>query len=349
MATPITDTGDVGVISVATNANATITWYAYERPHGTGTSIFIQREVNGVFETEVRFLAEGEKPKIFFDPTQLEWILLYVLNENLWMITIDEETEPATQSSQSGTVVDNFTSKHVDSKNKFTAKTIISERSIHGSNTYSIDNTKTLEDVTVVASMTPSTTMNVRWKAKDNTISNQNENIYGFNIYARRFLDGALAKINNDPILFKGDTSEIYEHEVPKAGGQYFVTQINYKGNVTSQLIEGLIKPPSDKAFKNDIESNEDIGSSRNYGESLGAIPYNISDNAAANVIPPVDNMESLGGGGLFNSSSIINNDVVQVVSGSSQPIIEPTQQFAYGGGLRLFISGTGLGRIIVG
>jgi len=354
MATQITFTSDVGKISVASNSDASIIWYVYERPYLTGTSIFVQRDINGTLESEVRLLAEGERPEIFFDPIEGTWIFCYVLNENLYLITLDENDAPATQVAQTATIIDNlqlavFSAPVNDSVKQLEAGKVIGNMPIHA------DATKPISAIAVAASPTPSSTMMIRWRALPSSLSNLNLNIAGFNVYGKLHGTGKLVRFNSTLVPFVKLDPHIYEFEIPSQAAKYFVTQVNFKGPNSTQLIEGKIKAPFDTIESDGISepaANTSRLSSR-FNSSMFPSSRNITvvETRPVNVIPPTDDyIQTAFGKGMFSPATVVSEyGIVQVKSGSTQPIVDTYTQTSWGKGIGRFISGTAFGSIIIG
>lgn len=345
MATPLTSTGDVGRISVATNNSATITWYCYERPHNTGTSIFVQREVNGSFEPEVRLLAEGGRPEIFFDPIDNIWIFTYVLNEKLWMITIGENDAPATQAGQTGTVIDHYRSVVFDQPETQVVRQVAGAVTI-GLGHIDADDSKSVNSMAVGASTDP-TKWSVRWRAEPTAITNENLNIAGFYVYVRRIGDGAVVRASEQMTPFHGFDPVVYSVDVDPVEGRYFVVQVNYKGDASDQLYEGRIRTTPSDTIQGIVGNTSRTKLS--YGEASRTqdLDFTFVDTSPASILPPQDtfNQNSFGMGVSGSYNVISQFDFVYAISGTDSTF----NQNSYGEGVRLFISGAGLDNIVVG
>lgn len=351
MAFQITLTGDVGRIAAAANEDSSIKWYCYERPYGGGTSIYVQREIDGILQAEVRFLAEGENPEIFFDPVTDQWIFTYVLNENLWMIAIDENDSPITQSAQAGTVIDHYRLGSSTTETRDT-RTIAVQKSISIGPVDIDDSPRAVEGMGVVASSSPGTLYNVRWICAQNTVSNQNLYPAGFNIYVRTHDDRELVRLNSELIPFV-DYSTIYETEVRAIAGTYYVTQVSYKGDASTQLQEARIKEPSDEVFSTGTELPTLSTSvfERLFGQGRRAedITLTFVETLPVSVIRGDVYQQTAFGEGNIASASLLTYGIVQVQSGNTQPITDTYRQSGFGEGLRLFLSGSDFGSVIVG
>lgn len=353
----ITFTGDVGRVAAATNADGSIIWYCYERPYLTGTSIFVQRCLNGVFQAEVRFLAAGQRPNIFFDPFTTQWIFTYVLNEKLYMITIGETDAPTPQPSQTGTLIDHYRLAPIQQPDLRSIAESSFQRDT-GDGPIDADNSPPPPNaLRVGASEVPGVNFTVQWRATPNTTSNQNLYCVGFNIYVRRYSDGALLKANSTMIPFMGFDPHVYTAEVPAVAGKYYVTQVNTKGPNSSQQIEGRIKPPFDEVFSNGVNLPT-VNTSR-MGQLFGQgrpgpedLVFTVTSFAPVTIIPNDDLFKQTmaGDAAIPSSSYTFVYTVVQVVSASLYPPLQDTyMQSAFGEGLKLFISGSGTGVISIG
>ena len=345
MSTPITSTGDVGRISIATNNSASITWYCYERPYANGTSVFVQREVNGVFEAEVRFLAEGTRPEIFFDPIDNEWVFCYVLNEKLWMITIGETDVPITQAAQTGTIIDHFRMATFNNPESQVIRQIASAVTI-GIGHIDINDSKAVNAISVGASADPAM-WSVRWRAQPSVDSNLNLNIAGFYVYVRRHLDGAVIRANENLVQFHGFDPIVYAVDVDPVMGQYFVVQVNYKGDASDQLVEGRIKSSPSDTISGIVGNTSLMGLKFGEASRTDDLDFTFVDTLPASVLPPQDtfhqNSYGMGDSGSYNVN--FTYDFVYAISGTDSTF----NQNSYGEGVRLFISGAGLDSIVVG
>jgi hypothetical protein len=245
LANQITFTDDVLNISTASNADGSIRWHVYEKPHGNGTSIFVQREVNAVLEAEVRLLAEGARPEIFFDAANLEWIFIYNLQENAFMIRYDELEVPTTALPQVGdTAVDHYSTSAGNPNTKTTGQR--AQEKVFNRNFQDADNAPpTPDSVAIGAGPTPGTDFRVRFLPHANQ---QDVNIAGFNIYVKRLSDGGVERANGALVPFTGSLLSVHEAVVPAIAGTYFVTQVNRKGTsaVPTALEEGRKRAPND-------------------------------------------------------------------------------------------------------
>lgn len=242
MATRITFSADVGRISTASNVDGSIRWHVYERPFGNGTTIFIQREVNGTLEPEVRLLAEGTKPEVYFDVNTSKWLLFYVLNENAFLITADETDAIATQPGQVDTTQDTIAPGFSQPLNlDLVARQLYD--ALPGIGTI-YNGPPALETVRVGAGSSDST-LAIRWVPK----STDNELTAGFFIYRQTPATKGFARVGTfEPFA---SATFAYEQIVPKEAGTYFVVQVNYRGNVSSSLVVDRIQPPSDTVDDN--------------------------------------------------------------------------------------------------
>lgn len=349
MSTPITFTGDVGRVAVATNDIATITWYVYERPFNTGTTLYVQRETNAGLESEVRLLAEGERPEIFFDFEDRIWIILYTLNEKLYMITADEFDVPTTLSSQTGTTIDCYSSVVANQSTDETMHEIVSQIII-GNQNLDIDDSYGVDSVSVGAN--EGGNWQIRWRALTSSSTRDNIHVAGFNIYVQRYSDRALIRLNPVMIPFQGFDPFIYSYEIAPIRGKFYVTQVNFRGNANDSLVEGRIKPPSDEIYQDVLSNSSRIG--RFFGDTIGDLSFTIVDTSPVISITN-DSLRQTGFGDTISNlseiitSNIVEFDTVQIVSGASQPIEDFYTQQGFGQGIFLFISGSGFGSVIVG
>ena len=242
MATRITFSADVGQISTASNTDGSIRWHAYTRPFGNGRTIFVQREVNGTLEAEVRLLAEGSKPEVYFDANLSKWLLFYVLNENAFLITADENDPIATQPSQTDTTQDTFATNLSRPTNlNQVAQQLYDTQPGIGSIYTGPPAVAQLQ----IGAGTSDSTLGVRWVPKQT----ENELVAGFLVF---LLDPATKKYNQVGTFEPYSASAtFYEQVVPKVAGTYFVVQVNYQGNVSQQLSVGRIQQPSDNVDDN--------------------------------------------------------------------------------------------------
>lgn len=237
MATRITFSADVGQIATASNTDGSIRWHVYERPFGNGTTIFVQREVNSVLEAEVRLLAEGTKPEVYFDANLSKWLLFYVLNENAFLITADENDPITTQPGQTNTTQDTIATNLTQPLNlNMVARQLYNTLPGVGS----IYNGPPAVNSMQIGAGPSDVTLALRWGPKPT----DNELVAGFLIY---FLDLATKRYTRIGSFEPFDPmTPIYEQVIPRVSGTYFVVQVNYKGNVSTQLVVGRIQRPSD-------------------------------------------------------------------------------------------------------
>lgn len=320
MATRITFTDDVGRITTASNIDGSIRWHMYERPFGTGTSIFVRREVNGTLEAEVRFLAEGEKPDILFDPVTAKWIFHYVLNEKAFRIEIDEPDAPVTQAPQTGTVIDLFRGTEPNQRDPQTTAQNAAQR-VKALAPSDADNGPPAPDaVEIAAGLTPGTTLTIRWRAKPSTTLVQNLHVAGFNVYAQLFDSArALVQVNSSLVPFVGFDPVLYELEVPARPGRYFVAQVNYNGpNDQVTLVEGRIRSVPAFILSNGVNLPSIVTSimDRKIGESREPedLTFTVVDTAPVNIIR-ADDFNDHGPGESFAAAetTIVSLEVVQV------------------------------------
>lgn len=247
-ASQITFTNDVGKIATASNTNGSIRWHVYERDLGGGvTSIYVQRELSGVLQPEVRFVRDGRRPAVFFDTVSAQWILLYEFNESVWMIRADETTAPILQISQLGTFITHMRSKSSDDSNdQSVAERLLSMVDSLGTTDCHFG-PASMQAVAVCASPTIGT-FEVRWLPQfilDSTDAQGfNKRIVGFNVYLRDDRDGAVTRVNPGMIPFLGD-NRLHSYATPGRAGTWMVTQIEQWG--LGRLVEGRLGYPKDR------------------------------------------------------------------------------------------------------
>jgi hypothetical protein len=245
LANQITFTDDVINISSASNADGTVRWHVYERPHGNGTSIFVQRELSGVLQAEVRLLAEGARPEIFFDSGNSEWIFIYNLQENAFMVRYDENEVPIPLIPQTGdTAVDHYSSTLGQRSTATLGER--ADRQVINRGPQDADNKPPSPDsVSVAAGPSPGTNFRIRWLPH---AGQQDVLIAGFNVYVKRSSDGGMQKVNGALVPYLGSLLQVHETVVPVVAGRYYVTQVNRKGTaaVLTSLEEGRKREPSD-------------------------------------------------------------------------------------------------------
>ncbi len=262
MATQITMTDDVGDITTASNADGSIRMHMYTRPFGNGNTVYVRREVDGVLDAEVRLLAEGTNPHIFFDIGSAQWVLTYVLNEKLWMILFGEFDVPVTQPSQTGTIVDHHR-KTFDVGNNQTTKEILAASSV-GIPDGSLDSIATPQSVAITAGTTPGTNFTIRWvptKPGDPV----HARLAGFHVYGPEAgKPGSLVQLNGTLVPFDG--FRLYELVVPAVPGRYYVTQVEYTksgAGTSGRLVEGRRRGDVDTAFGDGLSTPAFINASR--------------------------------------------------------------------------------------
>ena len=246
MATKITFTDDVGVVATAQNTDASIRWHVYTRVVAGKTAIYVQRELSGVLQAEVKFIGDGSKPRITFDATlsPSKWILIYEFNEQSWLLLIDETTAPTLRPIQSETLLLHM---RLGPGTPETPDVSTSQFSATGSvatvDAYSAPATQ--QAVGVGASPIAGK-YSVRWIPRSLSANpDYNANIVGFNVWLRRADTGWTQKLNSDLVPFAGFT--IHEFEVPAAGGTYMVTQVERKGNNSGETAESRLGAPRDE------------------------------------------------------------------------------------------------------
>lgn len=356
MATQITFTDDVGRISTASNSDGSIRWHVYERPFGNGVSIFVQREVNTVLEAEVRFLNEGDRPEIFFDPVTSKFLFFYRLNENVFKIEIDEGDAPATQAPQTGTTIDHFRGMGAFSEETRTIEEIVSESQVGLGPIDAESGPSGMDSVSVVASEDPGNTLRVRWRAKNPGTTSQNPFVAGFNVYAQLFdSNRALTKLNGSLIPFEGFDPKLYEFEVPAKGGRYFVTQVNRRGDANPTLVEGRIRSPFGEALSDGVtlpEGNDSIMNARP-GDGIQSedLKFGFVDTAPLTILQ-ADTFPSHGPNDSFadpDTEILVEYFVVLVSDGATFPIDDQFADVSLGEGFVAKIDIDQQGSVIIG
>jgi hypothetical protein len=254
MATQITFTDDVGRIATASNADGSIRWHVYERPFGQGTSVFVQREVNGSLQAEVRLLSEGERPEVFFDEANSRWLIFYVLNESAFLITADENDAPATQPPQTGTTRDALRpGPGIGNPNDFATREFDSIP--FGAERIAYNGPPDIRQFGVGAGPgAPGTNFAVVFQPEASPTTNRNLNIAGFRVLRQDFSGRVEDVTPGGFIPFVGFRT--YEAVVPAVPGRYVVVQDNFRGDATSQLVRGRPIPPTDEAFSDGLTAD---------------------------------------------------------------------------------------------
>ena len=347
MATRITFTDDVGRIATASNADGSIRWHAYERPFGNGITIFVQREVNGVLEAEVRLLNEGERPEIFFDPATSRWLIFYVLNENAFLITADENDVPATQPPQLGTTADQFRPSTSD-PNAQTYDQRLSNRVPLGGIAVGAYNGPPDVGAFGVGAFVPGTTFAVRWVPESSALTNLNLNIAGFRILRQDFGGPVVDVTPGGFIAFDG--FRLYEESVAAVPGRYFVVQDNFRGDATTAIVEGLPLPPGDTMVS--AGDTSDLAISRfeirtGQGFRTAADTGLTFVDSAPVLIIEVDPIVVSAGQGLPESQDVTFNITT---FGQTVPIIQTDTPIpSTGEGFFVSLTQTGFGNVVIG
>lgn len=248
MPTQITFTDDVGRIATASNVDGSIRWHVYERPFGQGTSLYIQREVFGVLEAEVRLLSEGERPEVYYDAVNARWMLFYVLNESAFLVTADETDVPTTQPPQAGTTQDAIRSgPGVGNPNSFAQREFDSVP--FGVERVAYNGPPDISQFGVGGGPgAPGTNFVVVFQPAQNVESNRNLNVAGFRILRQDFA-GRVTDVTPGPDLIPFDGYRVYEVSVPAVPGRYTVVQDNFRGDASRQIVRGRPVPPTDIAL----------------------------------------------------------------------------------------------------
>lgn len=254
----ITFTNDCGRISSASNTDASIQWHCYERTVSGSTGIYVQRQVAGVLQAEVHYILVGERPSIVFDPSlgaAGKWILLYTLNERLWMITADVNDAPSPQPLQTTSIyVDRYAGSLADDGQSISIAAREAEQ-IAQAPTVDANNAPIPPLSVGIGSAATLGNFSIRWRAATSSLTAGNaayddfyspflNMILGFNVYCRLASTGATVKLNGSLIPFVGLDPTVYEYSTPGVAGTYFVTQVNSTGPNSAGQIEGLLRGP---------------------------------------------------------------------------------------------------------
>lgn len=341
----ITFTADVGRISTASNVDGSIRWHIYERPFGNGTSIFVRREVSGVLEAEVRLFNEGERPEIFFNPATSQWLIFYTLNENAFLVTADENDTPTTQPPQIGTTRDQLRPGGSAPRSEQTLAQQNDNEFLIGLSLGVYDGPRRVVEFAIGASKTPLTSLIVRWRAVPTTAANQNLNVAGFRVFRQAFT-GGITDITPGGLTAVQPFSDDYEVEVPLNNGVYYVTQVNFRGDATTALVESRLRPPGSRL----LSSGRADGDVLDRFEIRGGSPRESQDlNLAIIGAAPVqilrDDVFRIAGGESFRTLEIPVVDFQELV------VATPTDGLAVrgGDGFNALLTIVGQGSVIVG
>lgn len=253
MPTQLTFTNDITDISTAQNADGSIRWHVYSRQIGNSSKIYVRRETPpNTFEAEVLFLQEGEKPRVFFDPSLNQWLVVYRLNENMWWVRTDENDAPTTQTAQTTNLL---VSGFGAAVGETPGPEIVAEKqeALFAQNPqgpYAFNAPRPVATIGIGPSPTPGM-FEVRWRATPTSDANGNAQwaygefprhfIAGFNVYRINLADGSLVKLNPSPVPFEGFDPKLYVYPTPAVAGTYFVVQVNFRGPHSTGTVEGRI------------------------------------------------------------------------------------------------------------
>lgn len=343
MATKITFTDDVGLVSTASNTSGTYRWHVYERTVAGKTAIYVQREVSSVLDPEVKFVPDGGKPKISFDATLAKWLLIYEFNEQSWMLLIDETTAPTERPIQQDTILIHMRTGHDDPKGIDVAAAVRdSTDSMPGTDAYSAP---ALQFAVGVAASPTEGLFRVRWLPKsDVTKSYFNENLVGFHVYLKRADNGQITRLNLTLIPFTG--FDIYEYEVPEVGGTYMVTQVERKGRNTATTAESRLGNPKDevRADRRLFPTTVRSFMGRAHGEGHTPLADITADFDVINYPTETDNLPHNRGEG-FLSTAEITDDYDNI----EYPVQTDNLPHNRGEGFTSRILLTGFGPIVIG
>lgn len=258
MATQITFTNDVGEVTTASTPDGTIRWHVYERTVNGLRAVYVQRELAGVLQAEVKLIVEGDTPEVYFaedlgGPGVHQWVLLYQFHEQLWMLRYNENEVPVTLAPQTTNLFVNTRRGAVNDSVSTDAHSIAQQ----GQPAPAFERISAIQAfntplaplaVGVGASATPGM-FRVRWRARTSNPTSGNAEFFGdpqrhfiagFNVY-RRNTDASVQKLNGPLIPFQGLDPKIYEFETPGLPGVYYVTQVNFQGPNSEALVEGRV------------------------------------------------------------------------------------------------------------
>jgi len=257
VATQITFTNDVGEVSTASNLDGTIRWHVYERTVNGLRSVYLQRELAGVLQPEVKLIIEGDTPEVYFAEDLggagvHQWVIFYHFHEQLWMLRYTENEAPVTIAIQTLDLFHNALRTLPSAEVPRTDAPTIADRqaeffgAIAPQDVY--NGPLPPSSVAVAASPNPGM-FRVRWRARASTQTSGNADFFsdpmkhfiaGFNVY-RRNPDASIQKLNGVLVPFAGLDPTLYEFETPAAPGTYFVSQVNFRGPLMTDLVEGRV------------------------------------------------------------------------------------------------------------
>lgn len=336
MATQLTISDDVAAIAVASTPDGLIRWHVYERVINGVSALYVQRELDGTFIPEVQLVVEGKKPRIYFDTSENEWVLLYELNENIFMLRYAEAEVPSLIPAQAGeTAIDHFRSVPGGRPDNRTFAQNAAAVRIGVGPMDAYNGPKAPESVKVGASSIDGNVV-VRFLPAS---ASDGVRVAGFLVHRRRASDGALETLTSlTPPVGVG----VQEIEVPFALGEYYVTQVNYAGLGTLTK-EGRIQPPGD-LIDDDLTIIESLHDSRSGdGQTLDVVRVQAG---VVTVLVPLDTFASAtpGDGHTLTASAPV----------VSQPIVLPAVDETFdsvttGDGQTLFVQRSDFGIITLG
>jgi len=343
MATKITFTDDVGLVSTASNPSGTYRWHVYERTIAGKTAIYVQREVSSVLDPEVKFVPDGGKPRISYDDTLAKWILIYEFNEQSWMLLIDETTAPSERPIQQDTILIHMRTAP-DYPDTLDVASAVRESTDSVPSVDAYSSPAQLFSVGVAASPTEGR-FRVRWLPKrDESNPPFNENLIGFNVYMKRADTGQIVKLN--PSLIPFVDYNIHEYEVPEVGGVYMVTEVERKGRNTTSTAESRLGHPKDevRADRQLLPTTIRSFMGRAHGEGASPTVAITADYDIINYPTETDNLPHNRGEG-FTSSAAITDDFDVIAF----PIETDNLPHNRGEGFTSRILLTGYGPIVIG
>lgn len=337
MPTQITNTDDVLSISLASNVDGTIRWHVYERVKGTGSALYVQREVDHEFETEVEIVPEGGKPRITFDHLNSVWVLLYVLNENVFMLQYTETELPTGIAEQNETAVNHFVGHVNDGSETQTIAQRAAAARIGVKVRDAYNGPPAPVSTAIAANPTPGY-VNIRWQPT----LRDDVRIAGFRVWRKNASNGALVSLTG---IVPYEGVGVHEAAVPYKQGTYYVTQVHYKGDSDTDTTEGRVLPPGD-TVSGDLVSIEAFMDAK-MGEGFTLRTEKI-DAGIVLIIVPGDQMNSQYRGEGFNFTFENPQEIVPIVlpTGDTQSLFNDRHT---GEGFVLRVQRTGLGSVIIG
>lgn len=354
-ATRITFTGDVLSVSTAGNDDGSIRWHVYDRDDAGVPRIYVQREVAGTLEPEQQILVEGRAPKVSFDDQAKRFLILYSLNENVFLVSFAEAEVPTLQPAQVGdTATDHMRPGLGGLQDDADGRTFderIQTRRLFGVRTIDAYNGPALVDrVALAAALNPSNLL-VRWRAKADQFGSlppSRKPIEGYRVFRVR-ADNSQQEFLGF-VAYTGLDPTVYELEVTAVPGRYYVAQVDRAGPQSTRLVVGRAARPGDEAITIPTEL-PDVNRSRmsglvGEGRPIGLL-LGVVETAPIVVIGPLDPQNSPVVGEAFRAG--VRFELVADF-GETAPSIE-TDAFdspILGRGYALRLTQTGFGTVII-